>query len=119
MNLVQNAMKFTYQGSIKVSLDYEAETKMIVGRVQDSAGIGASLRQTETRSSSSLASSILRQVSSQAASVLVSTTSARKSALSLEGALISNRVSSKIKGWTDDLCLQAENSWSRTAAAAS
>ena len=39
MNLLQNAIKFTYAGTITVSLEYNIATKYIKGRVTDT-GIG-------------------------------------------------------------------------------
>ena len=41
MNLLQNAIKFTYSGKIKATLDYDKDTKEIKGTVSDT-GIGIS-----------------------------------------------------------------------------
>ena len=39
MNLLQNAVKFTYKGKIEARLDYDQQTKYLIGRVKDT-GIG-------------------------------------------------------------------------------
>jgi signal transduction histidine kinase len=39
---VQNAIKFTYHGSITVTLEYDNSTKYLKGRVMDT-GLGISL----------------------------------------------------------------------------
>lgn len=41
INLLQNALKFTYEGGIKLSLDYNSNNYYLIGRVSDS-GIGIS-----------------------------------------------------------------------------
>ncbi len=41
INLMQNAIKFTYRGSIKILLDYDQTSKFLIGRVKDT-GIGIS-----------------------------------------------------------------------------
>jgi signal transduction histidine kinase len=39
INLLQNALKFTYEGSITIELDYEKDTQFLIGKVSDT-GIG-------------------------------------------------------------------------------
>lgn len=39
INLLQNALKFTYKGKVNISLDYDPLSKFLIGRVNDS-GIG-------------------------------------------------------------------------------
>lgn len=39
INLLQNALKFTYSGSITIELDYEKDTQILIGKVSDT-GIG-------------------------------------------------------------------------------
>lgn len=41
LNLLQNAIKFTYEGKIVAELDYEQDTHYITARVRDS-GVGIS-----------------------------------------------------------------------------
>ena len=41
MNLMLNAVKFTYNGCIELIIDYDDHTKLIIGRVKDT-GIGIS-----------------------------------------------------------------------------
>ena len=39
LNLLQNAIKFTFKGGIKIFIDYDPQTKYLIGRVEDT-GIG-------------------------------------------------------------------------------
>ena len=41
INLLQNALKFTYEGTINLSLDYDPLSKFLIGKVNDT-GIGIS-----------------------------------------------------------------------------
>ena len=41
VNLMQNSIKFTYQGTIRLHLDYDHSSKFLIGRVKDT-GIGVS-----------------------------------------------------------------------------
>jgi signal transduction histidine kinase len=44
MNLLQNALKFTYTGSIQFNVDYDPQSKFLIGKVKDT-GTGISEEQ--------------------------------------------------------------------------
>jgi signal transduction histidine kinase len=43
LNLLQNAVKFTFEGKIEVFLDYDDKTRYLTSQVKDS-GIGISVQ---------------------------------------------------------------------------